>query len=70
MYKNKNSKGSKTPVLNNNNNNSKYANRKTPKKILSNAYSKKKINKKLGSADFHSTLDSFQQRRVNKGKIK
>jgi DNA topoisomerase-6 subunit B len=69
MYKNKNSKGSKPPVLNNNNN-SKYENRKTPKKILSNAYSKKKINKKLGSADFHSTLDSFQQRRVNKGKIK
>ena len=68
MYKNKNSKGSKPSVLNNNN--SKYENRKTPKKTLSNAYSKKKINKKLRSADIHSTLDSFQQRRVNKGKIK
>jgi DNA topoisomerase VI subunit B len=59
--KNKNSKNSK-PVINNN----KYKNRKTPKRTLSDEYSKKKIK----SADFHSTLDSFQQRRVNKGKMK
>jgi DNA topoisomerase VI subunit B len=59
--KNKNSKGSK-PIPNNN----KFKNIKTTKKTMSDEYSKKKIK----SADFHSTLDSFQQRRVNKGKIK
>lgn len=65
--KSKNSGGSSKPILNNN----KYVNRKTlKKKYLSNEYSKKKINKKIQPVDFHSTLDSFQQRRVNKGKIK